>query len=156
MTELTVGAHDEVTRDWPMRAVVLAIAGALIGVALQFLLKGNKPYALTEDTGRLALAAFLAVSGIAYGFVVERTGQSVSIAFALVAGCVVAGVIYWSGLASPSNSGDVWRLVCAFLTVSIAAPLFQAWRGARSGWEGIPYAAAHNHAWTDTVLWFSA
>ena len=156
MIDTAVTAYAEPVRDWPERAVVLATAGALIGLALHFLLDTATVYRMTEDTNRLALAALLATSGVAYGFVVVRTGHIVSGAFALVAGLIVAGVIYWNGIAGPTQSGDMWRLFGALLTVAIAAPLFQAWRGARSGAGGIPYAAAHNHAWTDVVLWFAA
>ena len=143
-------------RDWPLRAALLAAAGAAITLALHFLLQGVKPNQVTTDTGRLALAAFLAVGGVAFAFVVERTGQVLSLAFAVVAALTVAGVVYWSGWATGWDDGETWRLTCALLTVAIAAPLFQAWRGARGQGGGIPYVAAHNAAWTDVVLWFAS
>ena len=61
------------------------------------------------------------------------------------------------------DATDGWRVACALLTVAIAAPLFQAWRdasghaaGQRSLSDRIPYIAAHNHAWTNIVLWCAA
>lgn len=151
----TATAYDASHRPWPFRAGMMTLAGAGIGIALHFLLRGARPYALTEDSGRLALAAFLTIGGIAFGFVVERRRPLLAAGFALAAGAVVAGVVYWNGDPSDWHGSEDSRVSCALLTVAIAAPLFQAWRGAGARGD-IPYAAAHNHAWTDVVLWFAA
>ncbi|QXQ04822.1 DUF4153 domain-containing protein [Sphingosinicellaceae bacterium] len=149
-------------RDWPLRAALLAVAGAAVALALHVLLNGKTEWQVTEDSGRLALAAFLAVGGVAYAFVVERDRQRLSLSFALVSAAIVAAVIYWNGTGS-WDATDGWRVACALLTVAIAAPLFQAWRdasghaaGQRSLSDRIPYIAAHNHAWTNVVLWCAA
>ena len=148
-------------RDWPLRAALLAVAGAAVALARHYILQGKQPWQVTEDSARLALGAFLAVAGIAYAFVVERDRQLLSLGFAFASATVVAAVVYWNGTGS-WDAGDGWRLGCALLTVAIAAPLFQAWRGALGSATGralgdcIPYVAAHNHAWTNVVLWCAA
>lgn len=145
----------ETPRDWPLRAALLALAGAGIGLAVHFLVEGDKPFTWTLSASRLALAALLSTAGLAFAFVVERGPQRLGFGFAAVAGLVVASMVYWSGPTAGWSAGEGWRLTCALLTVAIAAPLFQAWRGAGAG-RNLPYAAAYGHAWTNVVLWFAA
>jgi len=146
---------DTEPRDWPLRAAGLAVAGAAIGLAIHLLLRGKTQFQPTEDTLRIAVATFLGVGGIVYAFVVERERQALSLGFAVVAGLIVASVIHWNGGGPGAWFEEPWRLTCALLTVAIGAPLFQAWRGAGER-RSIPYVAAHNHAWTNVVLWFAA
>ena len=140
------------THDWPLRAALLALAGAVIGLALHFLLYVGR-WQMTHNEVRLALASFLAVGGLAFAVVVERDRQHLSLSFAGIAALVVASVVYLNGAGSSWDDSEAWRLTCALLTVAIAAPLFQAWRG---GTGGIPYVAAHDHAWTNVVLWIAS
>lgn len=143
------------SRDWPLRAALLALAGAVVGLAVHHLLKGAQPWQWTQDPGRIALAGLLTTAGLAYAFVVERGRQHLSLTFAGIAALVVASVIYWNGPGSGWDAAEQWRLTCALLTVAIAAPLFQAWRDGGAG-RTIPYVAAHDRAWTNVVLWFAA
>lgn len=140
--------------DWPLRAAFLALLGLVIGLSVHFLLRAERPYQFTEDSGRLALAALLTVGGTAYAFVVERDRPLLSLGFAALAGLVVGSTVYWSGC-RPSgwDGGESWRVTCALLTVAIAAPLFQAWR---AGGGRIAYVDAHNRAWTNVLLWFAS
>lgn len=151
---MTTDSH----RDWPLRAALLAVTGAAVGFAGHRLVQGAQPYLTTEDPLRLAAATWLVVTAIVYAFVVERDRQPLSAGVAVLAGTIVASVIYWNGGDGPGrwSGGEPWRLTCALLAIAIGAPLFQAWRGARGQGGGIPYVAAHNHAWTNVVLWFAA
>jgi len=140
---------------WPLRSLGLAVAGALVALAVQQLVK-VAPGGPLPGNAHLALATLLAVGGVAFGFVVERTRLQWSAAFAIAAGVVIAAVVYWNGgWGYPDN----WRLVCAGLTVAIAAPLFQAWRDARGPGAGrfaLAYPAFHDHAWTNVLLFLAA
>jgi len=138
--------------DWPLRSWGLALLGALVGLAIHYIIKDGR-HSLTEDSVRLALASFLCVAGISFAFVVERGKIIGSAAFAIIAGLVVASVLYWSG---DFTSWEPWRLISALLTIAIAAPLFQGWRdGGQQKWY-IPYVETHNRAWTNVSLWFAS
>ena len=140
---------------WPLRSLLLAVVGAAVALAVQQLV-AVAPGGPPTGNAHLALATLLAVGGVAFGFVVERTRLHWSLGFAAAAGTVIAAVVYWNGgWGYPDN----WRLVCAALTVAIAAPLFQAWRDARA--PGAPrfalaYPAVHDHAWTNVLLFLAA
>lgn len=149
---------------WPARIWALALLGGGIGVAIHFILP--IPSTRTENFGayavwqaptasQLALATFLGVAGLALGYVIERQRHFLSLGFALLAGAVTAQVVGQAG-AGGMDSTEVWRLVCAALAVAIAAPLFQAWRERPAGRRLPEYAAAHDHAWTNLVLWFAS
>tara|TARA_R110000782_G_scaffold167129_4_gene259138 strand:- start:24817 stop:26523 length:1707 start_codon:yes stop_codon:yes gene_type:complete len=139
-------------QDWPLRSWGLALLGALVGLAIHHITL-NEPHNFTEDSTRLALATFLGVAGIGFAFVVERGKIRGSALFALIAGLVIASVLYWSG---DFTSWEPWRLVSALLTVAIAAPLFQGWRDGGSVRWHIPYIETHNRAWTNICLWFAS
>lgn len=150
VSPLTVGAAHE--NPWQRRRWALMLLGGVIGLAVHHIMKTGDEWRWTEDTGRVALATFLGVAGVCFGFVIERGKIIGSAAFAFVAALVVASVLYWSG---DFRSWEPWRLVSALLTVAIAAPLFQAWRdGGERRWH-IPYVAAHDRAWTNVCLWFA-
>ena len=137
---------------WPLRSWGLALLGALVGLAIYHIVNEGSRYQWTEDATRLALASFLSTAGIAFAFVVERGCIRGSAIFAIVAGLVVASVLYWS---SDFKSWEPWRLVSALLTIAIAAPLFQGWRDGGSRKWHIPYVETHNRAWTNVCLWFA-
>ena len=136
---------------WPLRSWGLALLGALVGLAIYNIADVGTNH-WSEDATRLALASFLSTAGIAFAFTVERDRIKGSAIFALVAGLVVASVLYWSG---DFTSWEPWRLVSALLTIAIAAPLFQAWRDGGSVKWHIPYVETHNRAWTNVCLWFA-
>lgn len=139
-------------RGWPERSWLLAGLGVLCGLGLHVLTRG---LGMTDVSAlRLAGAACLTVGGLGFAYTLERGRAASSVAFAVIAGLVVAFVVYWNGPPG-SSGGEEWRLVCAALTVAIAAPLFLSWRDGPGGRE-IPYVAAHNRAWTAVVLWFAS
>ncbi len=148
---MVAGLTEEHTA-WPQRAYGLAALGALVALAIYQIVSVEGTSRWTEEANRIALASLLSTAGIAFAFVVERGKILGSAIFALVAGLVVASVLYWSG---DFRSWEPWRLVSALLTVSIAAPLFQGWRdGGERRWA-IPYVETHNRAWVNVCLWFA-
>lgn len=132
---------------WPERAWGLALLGGLAGVAIYFITRGANAGPL-----HLAFATFLGVGAVAFGFVLERGRLLSSLAFAAAAGLVVASAIYWNGAVGGRFNDDPWRILCAALTVSIAAPLFQALRDRKLG-EALSYSNTYNRAWLNAVLW---
>ena len=88
---------DATRPDWPNRRWALAVLGAIVGIAVDLVLtpSGDGPW--SDDVNRVAAATFLGISGIVFAFVVERGKIFGSAAFAIIAGLVVASVLYWSG-----------------------------------------------------------
>lgn len=136
--------------DWPLRGWALALLGAAIGLAIHFLTKGTHRWDVTDSSVRLAAATFLGIAGLFFALTVERVRIGWSAAFAVLAGLVVASVIYWNGGPGRWEANDGWRLFCGMLAIAIAAPLFQTIRD--EGRRALPYAAVHDHAWTNIVL----
>lgn len=139
---------------WPLRAALLGLAGALVGVAQNLLVQGPRSYDWTDDPLRIAAATFLVVAGLAFAFTIERVRPLWSLAFGAAAGLLVACVTFWNGPWSKWDGGEGWRFMCALLTVAIAAPFFQVSRD-RARWS-TDYRTLHAHAWTNVVLWFAA
>lgn len=147
--------------EWPLRSWGLALLGGLAGIAIYWIVRPDRS---PQDMGimqtRAALATFLGSGALVFGFVVERTRISWSVAAAAIGAALVALTIYWNGPFGVRHAEEPWRIVCAVLAVGIAAPLFQAWRDGRTrppaGEHVIPYPQAHGHAWTNVVLWCAA
>lgn len=141
--------------DWPLRPLLLGAIGLATGLAVHWLVEGQPDLARDFSALRLAELVALLVGAGMFGFTVEQRSWIASLVFALAAGAVAAGIIYWNGEPKAWGGGDGWRMMCLFLALAIAAPLFQAGRDARGG-DGesrLPYAAVHDHAWTNIVLW---
>jgi hypothetical protein len=138
---------------WPVRAVGLAVLGAVLAMLFDLLLLNARDRA-TEDPLRLAAGSFIAVAGIAFGFTLERVRRLWSVGFAAAAGGVVALIFFSNGSPGGWSAGDEWRIFAALLAVAIAAPLFQSVRDA-GRWQ-LDYAPIHAHAWTNLVLWAAA
>jgi hypothetical protein len=135
---------------WPLRGWALAALGAALGLAIHGLVDQADHWRITDSPLRLAAATFLGVAGIAFALTVERVRIGWSAGFAAAAGLVVASVIYWNGGPGDWQANDGWRLFCGALAVGIAAPLFQVIRD--NGRRALPYAAVHDHAWTNAML----
>lgn len=145
-------------QGWTLRTWVLLALGAAAGLIVHWLTDG----APAEPPGslRLALASFIGTGAAVIGFTLERGRWRSTLIFALVMGFIVSSVIYWNGGPDDWDAANGWRLLCAAITVAIAAPLFQAWRDGQEGplqWRpAFPYAEVHDRAWTNVVLWFLA
>lgn len=138
---------------WPLRAWGLALLGAFGGLAVFFLIRPDlAPDRVGPDALRLALATFLGVSALAFGFVIEHGRLRSSLIFSVVAGLIVASAIYWNAPFGSGTYDEPWRVLCAALTVGIAAPLFQAVCDRRPS-DRLSYAIVHDRAWSNVVLW---
>ncbi|HEY4545399.1 MAG TPA: DUF4153 domain-containing protein [Pedomonas sp.] len=141
---------------WPLRAWALPVLGCLVGLAVHLLTRLDaSPASDGSAAVRWALATFLFVVGIVYGFVVERGRLSSSLVFSVAAGAIIACATYWNGPFDTVAYDEPWRIVCAALAVTLAAPLFQAWCDRRAG-EALSYYNVHNRAWMNVILWCAA
>lgn len=145
---MTTRAEDQDER-WPLMPVLLAGLGLATGLVAHWIL--GTGYQPQISAVRLALLSFVSVSALIFGFVVERADLRRSILFALGCGVVAALILYFNGATSGWSATEGWRVFSLALAIGIAAPLFQA--GRESGFRPIAYAAAHDHAWTNAVLW---
>ncbi|WP_066660163.1 MULTISPECIES: DUF4153 domain-containing protein [unclassified Sphingomonas] len=134
---------------WPLLPPILAGLGLAAGLIVHWIV--GTGYQPEISAIRLTLLSFVSVSAILFGFVVIRTDLIRAAAFALGCGAVAALILYFNGATSGWSATEGWRLVCLALAIGIAAPLFQA--GREGGFRPISYPLAHDHAWTNAVLW---
>lgn len=139
---------------WPLRAVLLAALGGCFGLAFHALTEGAHGGTWTDSPLRAAGAAFVAVSGIAFAFSLERLRWQWSAGFAAAAGLVAAFVAWWNG--SPNNwgAGEGWQFFSGLLAVAIAVPLFQSIRDSER--RRPETEIVHAHIWTNLILWGAA
>lgn len=145
---------EQANGGWRARPVVLAALGAAAALIVQQLVEPGRPYKsppLAE--WRIALSTAVAAAAMVFGFVVERVRMLWAAIFAGVIGVLVGFVLYWNGIPDGEVFGD-WRTWSLFLSIAIAAPLFQVARD--EGAARWPYADVHAHAWTNVVLWFAS
>lgn len=138
--------------DWALRPWLLAAIGLVAGLAIHFII--GEGAASRPSASDIALAAFTGALALLVGFTLERTRWQWSLIFALAAALVVALIFWWNGAPDDWGSAEGWRMVCGFLAVAIAAPLFQAARDA--GAARFDYEEVHGHAWTNVVMWCAA
>jgi hypothetical protein len=141
----------ETGEGWPVRPLLLAVLGLATGLIAHFLL-GDQPFYRFEPSAlTLAELAVVTVTAGVIGFTIERRLWVAAVGFALACGVVAGAVVWWNGPVAGWSGGDGWRILCLFLAIAIAAPLFQAARDS----EGLrfPYRSVHDHAWTNIVLW---
>jgi hypothetical protein len=141
-------------QDWPERNWAIAILGALVGLAIQQLADGK-----LDDVLRPGLAAALMTGGVAFAFTLDRDRIRLAAAFAAFAALLVGTTVYLNGGFSELDRGEGWTLLCAVLTVVIAAPLFQGWCDAGQPkpprLSSLAYPRVHDRAWMNTLLWFA-
>lgn len=129
---------------WPARAPMLAGLGAVCGYLFHRYTNG------LETEFHAALAAFVAVFGVAFAFSLERLRWHWSAAFAVVGGVVAAFVAWWNGNPGGWGADEGWHLAAAIFSVAVAVPLFQAARD--EGRLRFVPATFHAHAWTNLIL----
>lgn len=144
----TRGVEEQDDR-WPWLPVILAALGLATGLTAHWII--GTGYQSQISAVRLALLSFVSVSAILFGFTVARDDLRRSIGFALGCGLVAGLILYFNGATSGWGDTEGWRVFSLALAIGIAAPLFQA--GRESGFRPISYPAAHDHAWTNAVLW---
>lgn len=135
---------------WTLRPWLLGVLGALTGLGIHLIVGDAGLYGHPYAALKTASASFLAALGALIGFTLERERWQWSLAFSLLAALAIGLILYWNGAPDQWSGGDGWRVVCIFLSVAIAAPLFQAARD--QGALHFPYAEVHGHALTNVVM----
>jgi hypothetical protein len=139
---------------WPLRAVILAALGACFGLVFHWLTGAPDTSGFDASPLRAGAAAFVAVSGIAFAFSLERRRWTWSVAFAAAGGLIAGFVAAWNGAPNDWGSGESWQFFSGILAVAIAVPLFQAVRD--NGRRRPETATVHAYVWTNLILWSAA
>lgn len=142
-------AAEQRDERWPLLPPILAALGLATGLVAHWII--GTGYQPEISALRLASLSFFSVSAILFGFVVIRSDLTRSAIFALGCGAVAALILYFNGATSGWSATEGWRILCLALAIGIAAPLFQA--GREDGFRPISYPLAHDHAWTNALLW---
>jgi len=139
---------------WPARPLFLAGLGLAAGLLVHWILSGSGS-AFERSAVQAASLTGIALAATLIGFTLERRLWWASILFSLATALVAALVVYWNGSPGGWSASEGWRTISLLLAVAIAAPLFQAARDSGSAGRvpRFPYAAVHDHAWTNVVLW---
>ncbi|HWJ69064.1 MAG TPA: DUF4153 domain-containing protein [Sphingobium sp.] len=152
--------------NWPVRAWVLVVLGALIALAIQQL--ADLPEQGWDWGRRLVSAAILGlgIGGLSFGLAWEKGRLLPAAIIALLCGLVASGSFIWNGVPDEAFSADGWHLVCGVLAAAFLLTLFQAGQARGAGWparwsiaglrdwrrEAIHYPAVHGHLWTNALL----
>lgn len=136
---------------WPTRAILLALVGTVFGLMIHTCIEGRTRSLWTAEPLSMAMAAFLAVAGIAFAFGLERLRWTWTIGFAALTGLVVAFVAWWNGAPDAWGAGEGWQFFASLIAVAVALPLFQSVRD--TGRFRFDATAILSHAWTNLILW---
>lgn len=146
-----ISETDSERADWNVRPWLLAAMGAFTGAIIHLILGDDNFRPELLSALKTASVAFVGSLAILTGFTLERERWQWSIIFAFIAALAIGPILYWNGAPDQWSGGDGWRVVCIFLSVAIAAPLFQTARD--QGARRFPYAEVHSHALTNVVIW---
>ena len=137
--------NEATSESWNDRLPLFAAIGLVTGLLSYWLVDTGQP-----TLWRITLLGLALVAAAMFGLVAERRDVIRSALFALACGAVAGLILWWNGPADRWGASDQWRVVSLVVAVAVAAPLFQA---VRAHGLRFPYAAAHDHAWTDAIVW---
>lgn len=133
--------------EWPLRPWLLA---GLLGVA------GFLIYAVVGEQGpdtriawRAALSALLFFGPLAFAFTLDRDRWRGPLAFAALAGAVMAGLAWRAVTGGDALAGPEYGFMAGVVATGLALPLFQAGFH-RLRWH-TDYRAIHGHVWSDAI-----
>ena len=129
---------------WPLRPWIMAIIGAVAGLAIALLTEGE------VSRASVFLIALIGVGSTAFVLTVERRWWVWSAVFAVVWGLVI-GFITWTAR-SYSQQATVFEfpVFASLFAALLAAPLFQAWRD--GGRRSLDPGRVHLHLWSDAAI----
>jgi len=132
--------------DWPLRPWLLAGGLALAGLLVWAFSDGFEAEGVPW---RMTATAFVFFGSIAAAFTVERDRWKEPLAFALLAGLVMAGLAWRATAAGDRYADEEYGFFAGVIAIALALPLFQA--GFHRTRFATPYARAHYHAWSDAI-----
>ena len=129
--------------DWPVRPWLLAALLGFAGLIEHFVTRGGTSPAQT------ALAVLVAVFALTLALTLQPRRQLWALAFAAIAGMVLAGIAWQIDIGHAGYSRDDYAFASGIVALLIAVPLFQA--AQHAGNRHIAYPRVHFHAWNDVV-----
>lgn len=133
--------------EWPLRPWVTAALLGLAGLLIHFVTGSSGVD--TRDGWRAAAMAFLFFGSLSFAFTLERTRWKEPLAFALIAGLVMAGLAWRAVAGGDDYAGTEFGFIAGLIATAIALPLFQADFHRRR--FATPYAELHDHVWSDAI-----
>jgi hypothetical protein len=134
-------------RPWPARPWLLAGLLALAGLAIWAATGGDGPD--MKEGWRAALGAFVFFGAGAFAFSLERDRWRGPLAFAGLAGLVMAGLAWRAVGSGDALAGSEYGFLAGLAATGIALPLFQA--GFHRTRFATPYARIHRQVWDDAI-----
>lgn len=134
-------------RRWPERPWALAGLLAFAGLLTWLASDGNGPD--TNVAWRAALTALAFFGSLAFAFTVERDRWKAPLAFAAIAGLVMAGLAWRAVSAGDRVADPEFGFLAGLIATGIALPLFQS--GFHRTRFATPYARIHRNVWDDAI-----
>jgi len=133
--------------EWPLRPWVLAGILGVAGLLIYFAAGGEGPD--TQEAWRAALTALLFFGPVALVFTLERDRWKGPLAFAALAGLVMAGLAWRAVAGGDSHATPEYGFIAGVIATGLAMPLFQS--NFHSTRFATSYPLIHGHAWSDAI-----
>ncbi len=134
-------------QDWPLRPWLLAGLLGIAGLLIYHIGGGQGPD--TRVGWQAAVTALLFFGPLAFAFALERGRWRRPLAFASIAGIIMAGLA-WRAVGQVETIADPqYGFMAGVIATGLALPLFQAGFD-RSRWA-TDYRAIHGHVWSDAI-----
>jgi len=139
--------HDKPAAEWPLRPWLLAALLGAAGLLVYFAGNGNGPD--TKVPWRAALVALFFFGPLIFAFSVERDRWKGALAFAAIAGAVMAGLAWRAVSAAGTYATPEYGFIAGVIATGLALPLFQS--GFHRTRLATPYPLVHGLAWSDAI-----
>jgi hypothetical protein len=134
--------------DWPLRPWVTAALLGAAGLAIHFTSGDDGPPDI-KIAWRAALTALFFFGPIAFAFTLERERWRAPLAFAAVAGAVMAGLAWRAVAGGDDYASPQYGFFAGVIATALALPLFQS--GFHRTRFATPYPVVHGFAWSDAI-----
>jgi hypothetical protein len=133
--------------DWPLRPWLLAALLGAAGQLVYFAGAGNGPD--TKEPWRAALVALFFFGPLAFAFSLQRDRWKEPLAFAAIAGAVMAGLAWRAVATGDIYASPEYGFMAGVIATGLALPLFQS--GFHRTRFATPYPLVHGLAWSDAI-----
>lgn len=133
--------------EWPLRPWLLAALLGGAGLLVYLASGGDGPD--TRVPWRAAVVALCFFGPLAFAFTLERGRWKEPLAFAALAGAVMAGLAWRAVAGAESYASPQYGFLAGVIATAIALPLFQS--GFHRTRFTTSYPLVHGHAWGDAI-----